>query len=103
MGSLVVASKGQYMTGVSTDINASFVKPAGRVGDILHMKGMLTGMGKNLAFTRVEFTTPSGELVAYGSHSKYIGKSSVHAKNVHLSEDGETLLSGTIEQEPSEG
>ncbi|KAF8645269.1 hypothetical protein AX16_008093 [Volvariella volvacea WC 439] len=82
------------MTGVSTDIGTSFVRPAGRVGDILHAKATLTGMGKSLAYTRVEFTNPAGELVAYGHHTKYIGKSSSHPKNVILSEDGETIIEG---------
>lgn len=45
LGSLAVASKGQYMTGVSTDIGTSFVRPAGRAGDVLHAKAVLTGMG----------------------------------------------------------
>jgi len=33
------------MTGVSTDIGTSFVRPGGRVGDVLHAKAVLTGMG----------------------------------------------------------
>ncbi|KAL0069798.1 hypothetical protein AAF712_003068 [Marasmius tenuissimus] len=82
------------MTGVSTDIGTSFVKPAGRVGDILYAKAILTGMGKSLAYSRVEFTDPNGELVAYGYHTKYIGKSSQHPKNVKLSEDGEKVIEG---------
>ncbi|KAJ8503329.1 hypothetical protein ONZ45_g10961 [Pleurotus djamor] len=94
LGSLVVASKGHFMTGVSTDINASFVKPAGKPGDILFMKASLIGMGKSLAYTRVEFTNTKGDLVAYGSHTKYVGKSSSHAKNVVLSEDGEKVVHG---------
>ncbi|KAF9463047.1 thioesterase thiol ester dehydrase-isomerase [Collybia nuda] len=94
VGSLAVASKGHFMTGVSTDIGASFVRPAGRVGDVLHAKAVLTGMGKSLAYTRVDFTTPSGELVAYGYHTKYIGVSSNHPKNVKFSEDGETVIEG---------
>ncbi|TFK64632.1 thioesterase thiol ester dehydrase-isomerase [Pluteus cervinus] len=94
LGSLAVASKGQYMTGVSTDIGTSFVRPAGRAGDVLHAKATLTGMGKSLAYTRVEFTNPSGELVAYGHHTKYIGKSSAHPKNVILSADGESVIEG---------
>ena len=66
LGSLVVASNGHYMTGVSTDIGTSFVRPAGRVGDMLHAKTMLTGMGKQLAYTRTDFMNAQGELVAYG-------------------------------------
>ncbi|KAF9475648.1 thioesterase thiol ester dehydrase-isomerase [Pholiota conissans] len=94
LGSLAVASKGHYMTGVSTDIGTSFVRPAGRVGDTLHAKAVLTGLGKQLAYTRVDFTNPSGDLVAYGYHTKYIGKSSSHSENVKFSEDGETVLEG---------
>lgn len=45
LGSLAVATKGHYMTGVSTDIGTSFVRPAGRVGDVLHAKSVLTGIG----------------------------------------------------------
>lgn len=85
------------MTGVSTDIGTSFVRPAGRVGDVLHAKTTLTGMGRQLAYTRTDFTNAEGELVAYGcmlhqfggkcvlkltagiDHTKYIGKSSLHA------------------------
>jgi len=48
LGSLAVASKGQYMTGVSTDIGTTFVRPAGRTGDVLHGKAVLTGIGKSI-------------------------------------------------------
>ncbi|KAI0050402.1 Thioesterase/thiol ester dehydrase-isomerase [Auriscalpium vulgare] len=95
LGSLAVASKGHYMTGVSTDISTSFVKPAGKPGDILKMTGTLTAMGKSLAYTRVDFTSPSGDLVAYGTHTKYVGRSSGHADNVKFSEDGEKILEGS--------
>ncbi|KAF8231729.1 Thioesterase/thiol ester dehydrase-isomerase [Tricholoma matsutake] len=94
LGSLALASKGQYMTGVSTDIGTSFVRPAGRVGDLLHAKAVLTGMGKSLAFTRIDFTNPAGELVAYGHHTKYIGKSSSDPNNVKFSDDGEVVIEG---------
>jgi len=33
------------MTGVSTDIGASFIRPAGRVGDVIYAKGSVTAMG----------------------------------------------------------
>lgn len=46
LGSLAVATKGQYMTGVSVDIGTSFVKPAGKVGDELIAKATVTGIGK---------------------------------------------------------
>ncbi|KAJ7069713.1 HotDog domain-containing protein [Mycena amicta] len=94
LGSLAVATKGQYMTGVSTDIGTSFVRPSGRTGDTLHIQSELIGMGKSLAYTRTEFKDPDGLLLAYGYHTKYIGKSSSHPKNVVLSEDGESFLEG---------
>jgi len=94
LGSLAVASKGHFMTGVSTDIGTSFIKPAGTVGDMLHGKAVVTAMGRSLAYTRVDFTNDKGTLVAYGcmsfpydesqihrpcpDHTKYIGKSSSH-------------------------
>jgi acyl-coenzyme A thioesterase 13 len=45
IGSLAIASKGYFMTGVSTDIGTSFVRPAGRVGDVVYAKGVVTAMG----------------------------------------------------------
>lgn len=46
IGSLAVATKGQFMTGVSTDLGASFVKPAGKAGDILTATAVVTAMGE---------------------------------------------------------
>jgi len=92
VGSLAVASKGYFMTGVSTDIATSFIRPAGRVGDVIYAKGIVTAMGKQLAYTRVDFSNASGELVAYGHHTKYVGKSSSHPENVSLSQDGEAEI-----------
>jgi len=94
LGSLAVASQGQYMTGVSTDISTSFVKPAGKPGDELKMTATLTAMGKSLAYTRVDFTNPAGQLVAYGTHTKYIGKAVGHTENVKFSQDGEKVVDG---------
>jgi acyl-coenzyme A thioesterase 13 len=45
VGSLAVATKGNFMTGVSVNIGTSFVKPGGRIGDTLHAKGTVTGLG----------------------------------------------------------
>lgn len=69
LGSLAIASKGHFMTGVSTDIGTSFVKPAGIVGDTLYGIAVVTTIGKSLAYTRVDFTNDKGTLVAYGSMS----------------------------------
>ena len=72
LGSLAVASKGHFMTGVSTDIGTSFTKPAGRVGDTLYGKAVVTAMGKSLAYTRVDFMDSAGTLVAYGRTSFFV-------------------------------
>ncbi|EPT05301.1 hypothetical protein FOMPIDRAFT_1021575 [Fomitopsis schrenkii] len=94
MGSLAVATKGQFLTGVSVDIGTSFVKPGGRVGDELRMSAVVVGIGKSLAYTRVEFFNAAGQLAAYGHHTKYVGKSAGHEHDVKFSEDGETVLEG---------
>lgn len=87
LGSLAVATHGQYMTGVSVDIGTSFVKPGGRAGDVLTAKAVVTGIGmslfrapgqpwltralagKSLAYTRVDFFNAAGQLAAYGRAS----------------------------------
>ncbi|GBE85022.1 Thioesterase/thiol ester dehydrase-isomerase [Sparassis latifolia] len=94
LGSLAVATKGQYMTGVSVDIGTSFVKPAGRVGDELMATAIVTGIGKSLAYTRVDFYNAAGQLAAYGHHTKYVGKSAGHKHDVKFSEDGEAIIEG---------
>lgn len=58
VGSLAVASKGWYNTGISTDINATFVRPGGRLDDSVLVTGEVVGMGKTLAYTRIEFRDP---------------------------------------------
>ena len=60
LGSLVVASQGQYMTGVSTDISTSFVKPAGKPGDELKMTATLTAMGMFIKILTIELLLGSG-------------------------------------------
>ena len=45
LGSLAVATHGKFMTGVSTDIGTSFVRPAGVEGDTLLASATLISMG----------------------------------------------------------
>ncbi|KAG8819917.1 hypothetical protein FRC17_010298 [Serendipita sp. 399] len=94
MGSLAVATKGQWMTGVSTDINAAFLKPGGKLGDTVFMECRVVGIGANMAYTRTEFRDKTGLLLAYGSHTKFLGKTINHPKNVKFSEDGESVIEG---------
>ncbi|CEJ00565.1 Putative Thioesterase/thiol ester dehydrase-isomerase (Fragment) [Rhizopus microsporus] len=52
-GSLAIASKGLYATGVSTDINISYISGA-KLGETITLKAKVDKLGKTLAFTTVE-------------------------------------------------
>jgi acyl-coenzyme A thioesterase 13 len=60
MGSLAVATKGQFMTGLSTDIGTSFVRPAGKAGDVLHASTTLVGMGTLVPFCTQTMSLTTG-------------------------------------------
>ncbi|BGP18577.1 hypothetical protein JCM10213_003035 [Rhodosporidiobolus nylandii] len=99
MGSLALASKGLYMTGVSTDINITYVRGAA-LGEDVRVSSELVNMGKTLAYTRTQIeSAKTGKLLAYGSHTKYIADALKSPKNVKLSDDGETIVEG---KEPEE-
>ncbi|GAK66409.1 thioesterase/thiol ester dehydrase-isomerase [Moesziomyces antarcticus] len=100
MGSLAIASKGLYSTGVSTDINTTYVKAAGTAGTTINVQAHLISMGKTLAFTRVELLhQDSGQLLAYGSHTKYIKAAMRDAENVTFDPDGQNVVEGKQPQE----
>ncbi|KAL9104747.1 MAG: hypothetical protein Q9163_000359 [Psora crenata] len=71
-GSLAVASNGLFATGVSTDLGVTFLNPGGRVGDTLRAEATCDKFGKTLAYTSIRFMNGTNELVARGSHTKYI-------------------------------
>ncbi|ROT42550.1 thioesterase superfamily protein [Sodiomyces alkalinus F11] len=73
-GSLAVASKGRFATGVSTDLNVTYLSPGGLVGDRMTGTAICEKMGRTLAFTAVSFYNKKGELAARGSHTKYVAK-----------------------------
>ncbi|KAH8913397.1 Thioesterase/thiol ester dehydrase-isomerase, partial [Atractiella rhizophila] len=50
MGSLSVASKGLFMTGVSTDISTTYLKSS-KPGDTIICETSLLNLGKTMAFT----------------------------------------------------
>ncbi|GAA5890865.1 hypothetical protein JCM5296_003447 [Sporobolomyces johnsonii] len=98
-GSLALASRGMYMTGVSTDINATYVRGAA-LGEVIRVRGEVVNMGRTLAFTRIELeSAKTGKLLAYGSHTKFIADALKSPKNIKLSEDGETVVEGTMPEE----
>ncbi|KAB5582937.1 HotDog domain-containing protein [Coniochaeta sp. 2T2.1] len=71
-GSLAVASKGLYATGVSTDLNVTYLSSGGKVGDTIKATALCEKIGKTLAFTTISFKNAKGELAARGSHTKYV-------------------------------
>ncbi|KFG80200.1 hypothetical protein MANI_027818 [Metarhizium anisopliae] len=71
-GSLAVASTGRFATGVSTDLNVTYLAPGGKPGDLLRGTATCDKIGKTLAFTTVTFTNGRGQLAARGSHTKYV-------------------------------
>ncbi|KAK3901984.1 HotDog domain-containing protein, partial [Staphylotrichum tortipilum] len=78
-GSLAVASKGYYATGVSTDLNVSYLSSGGKVGDVLKGKAICDKsklipktVGKTLAYTQISFWDKERNLVARGSHTKLV-------------------------------
>lgn len=73
-GSLAVASVGLFKTGVTTDLNVTYLAPGGKVGDRLWGTATCDKWGKVLAYTGVSFRNENGDLTARGSHTKFIAK-----------------------------
>lgn len=80
-GSLAVASRGLFSTGVSTDLNVTYLKSAGRIGETVNCRFTCDSLGKTLAYTSVEFTNDKGQLVARGSHTKFVAIARQHEEN----------------------
>ncbi|EED18332.1 PaaI_thioesterase family protein, putative [Talaromyces stipitatus ATCC 10500] len=72
-GSLAVASRGLYSTGVSTDLN---------VGDTIKAEVSCDKFGKTLAYTSIKFMNDKSEVFARGSHTKYIALAFKDPKNI---------------------
>jgi len=72
LGSLAVATHGTFMTGVSTDIGTSFVRPAGVEGDTLLASATLISMGA----PRITETPISADGKAYGQFAFVQGRRS---------------------------
>ncbi|KAF2280149.1 acyl-coenzyme A thioesteras-like protein 13 [Westerdykella ornata] len=71
-GSLAVASRGLFATGVSTDLNVTYLSSGGKVGDLVRAEVTCDKFGKTLAFTSIQFRNAQDEVFARGSHTKYI-------------------------------
>ncbi|KAF5848941.1 hypothetical protein GGP41_010058 [Bipolaris sorokiniana] len=67
-----VASRGLFATGVSTDLNVTYLSSGGKVGDLIKAEVSCDKFGKTLAFTSINFSNSKGEIFARGSHTKYV-------------------------------
>ncbi|CAG8512186.1 1073_t:CDS:2, partial [Diversispora eburnea] len=71
-GSLAIAAKGMNSTGLSTDINITYLD-ASRADDIIQMNSECVKFGRTLAFTVTELINKNnGKLIAHGRHTKFI-------------------------------
>ncbi|KAI9933426.1 hypothetical protein ASPWEDRAFT_116338 [Aspergillus wentii DTO 134E9] len=71
-GSLAVASRGLFATGVSTDLNVTYLSSGGKIGDKILAEVTCDKFGKTLAYTSIKFLNSKGDIVARGSHTKFI-------------------------------
>ncbi|KAJ8103125.1 HotDog domain-containing protein [Lipomyces tetrasporus] len=72
-GSLAVSSRGMFSTGVSTDLNVTYISSGGKIGDKIFIESKCHKLGRSLAFTTVEFyKSQKYELFARGTHTKYV-------------------------------
>lgn len=81
-GSLAVASRGLYSTGVSTDLNVTYLSAGGKVGDVISAEVDCDKFGKTLAYTRITFRDQQGRVFARGSHTKYVTQAWKDEKNI---------------------
>ncbi|KAF1812743.1 putative PaaI_thioesterase family protein [Eremomyces bilateralis CBS 781.70] len=71
-GSLAVASRGLFATGVSTDLNVTYLSSGGKIGDKIRAEVTCDKFGKTLAYTSIRFMNGNDEVFARGSHTKYV-------------------------------
>ncbi|KAL4937973.1 hypothetical protein BDV06DRAFT_201922 [Aspergillus oleicola] len=81
-GSLAVASRGLYATGVSTDLNVTYLSSGGKVGDKILAEVTCDKFGKTLAYTSIRFMNTKGDLFARGSHTKYVALAWKDPRNI---------------------
>ncbi|KAL1954566.1 hypothetical protein VTO42DRAFT_1041 [Malbranchea cinnamomea] len=81
-GSLAVASRGLFATGVSTDLNVTYLSSGGKVGDKVVAEAVCDKFGKNLAYTSIKFMNDRNETIARGSHTKYVALAFHDPRNI---------------------
>lgn len=70
-GGMAIATTGREKTGVSTDIHVTYVSGA-KVGDVLLIEALASKVGGTLAFTTINIRKENGDVVATGTHTKYV-------------------------------
>ncbi|KAI7890782.1 esterase [Mucor mucedo] len=86
-GSLAIASKGLFATGVSTDINISYISGV-KQGEKIQVEARVDKLGKTLAFTTVELFSQGRledtkkDVVALGRHNKFVAQAYKHPENL---------------------
>lgn len=84
-GSMAVASSGTFATGVSTDINVTYVGSGGKIGNKILIDCYLDHIGRSLAYTSMDFYNASDlSLFARGRHTKYIKHALNDPRNVEF-------------------
>jgi len=81
-GSLAVASRGLFSTGVSTDLNVTYLSSGGKVGDKIRAEVSCDKFGKTLAYTSIRFMNSKDEVFARGSHTKYVALAFKDPQNI---------------------
>ncbi|OAP58908.1 hypothetical protein AYL99_06205 [Fonsecaea erecta] len=81
-GSLALASRGLYSTGVSTDLSVTYLNAGGKIGDLVKGEVICDKFGKTLAYTSVKFMNQNNEIVARGSHTKFVALAWKDEKNI---------------------
>ncbi|KAL7414865.1 Thioesterase/thiol ester dehydrase-isomerase [Mrakia frigida] len=92
MGSLALSSHGLHYSGVSTDMGTTCVRTAGTTGDVLSIQSEVVSLGRTLGFTRIEMRDSKDRLVAFGHHTKFVGRSGNPELDVKFDEDGEQIF-----------
>lgn len=69
---MAVASRGLFATGVSTDLNVTYLSSGGKIGDKIRAEVTCDKFGKTLAYTSIRFFNSKDEVFARGSHTKYV-------------------------------
>ncbi|SMR48826.1 unnamed protein product [Zymoseptoria tritici ST99CH_1A5] len=81
-GSLAVASRGLFATGVSTDLNVTYLSSGGKVGDTIRAEATCDKFGKTLVYTSIKFMNSKDETFARGSHTKYVSMAWKDPQNI---------------------